>query len=647
MARKSMSSLDVMAWVAQQASQLRGQRLDNIYQDGDLLAIRMRLRYGDFLVAQPGVRLHASARYQPGRELGPLAKAMRDAVRDLRVSEVKQVGFDRLVEITLEDGHRLVFELLPRGVIALVSPDGRLVAASSYFDAKDRRVRRGLQYSYPPLRLESPFALDGAGLASRLRGSQAKDIVRALVMNLGVPGEAAEEAAFRAGLKGNEQPQAVSEADLAKVADALRSIAEESLRGQGYVYVGQDGSPVQATPFRATSAAGLRELSFSTFDEALDLYFSSFTPRRQSPLDAERQRLLKSLEAAKAEAEEYLRQASALEAQANAVASSYYQALEALQCVKEGREGCGAKEVNRRQGYMIVNLSGVDVKLYLYETVDDAIKRLYRQAGELRAKAERASRTQLDIEAKLKQLEEQLELQELREKVSHRRRAWYERYHWLVTSSGVLAVGGRDADQNESLVRKMLGPNDVFLHADIHGAPAVILMAAAAGGFTETDVSEAAVLTAAYSRAWKEGMASVSVYWAYGSQVSKSPPSGEYLTKGSFMVYGKKNYLRPLRLELYLGIALDEEGLPVVVVGPESVVLPQSIAYLRVTPGDMKVEEAAEEIISSLSRAAPEAKVIRALDPSEVATRLPGRASISQARRGQAGGLRRPRGVAD
>lgn len=37
-------------------------------------------------------------------------------------------------------------------------------------------------------------------------------------------------------------------------------------------------------------------------------------------------------------------------------------------------------------------------------------------------------------------------------------------------------------------------------------------------------------------------------------QVSKSAPTGEYLTTGSFMIRGKKNYLPPSQLIMGLGI---------------------------------------------------------------------------------------------
>lgn len=45
-----------------------------------------------------------------------------------------------------------------------------------------------------------------------------------------------------------------------------------------------------------------------------------------------------------------------------------------------------------------------------------------------------------------------------------------------------------------------------------------------------------------------------SAWWVHHDQVSKSAPTGEYLTTGSFMIRGKKNYLPPSQLIMGLGI---------------------------------------------------------------------------------------------
>lgn len=53
------------------------------------------------------------------------------------------------------------------------------------------------------------------------------------------------------------------------------------------------------------------------------------------------------------------------------------------------------------------------------------------------------------------------------------------------------------------------------------------------------------------SIAW-EAKVVTNAYWVLGEQVSKTAPTGEYLTTGSFMIRGKKNFLPPSHLILGL-----------------------------------------------------------------------------------------------
>ena len=48
-------------------------------------------------------------------------------------------------------------------------------------------------------------------------------------------------------------------------------------------------------------------------------------------------------------------------------------------------------------------------------------------------------------------------------------------------------------------------------------------------------------------------------YWVRPDQVSKTAPSGEYLTVGSFMIRGKKNFLPPSTLIMGFGFLFKLE----------------------------------------------------------------------------------------
>lgn len=56
-----------------------------------------------------------------------------------------------------------------------------------------------------------------------------------------------------------------------------------------------------------------------------------------------------------------------------------------------------------------------------------------------------------------------------------------------------------------------------------------------------------------HSIAWDSKIIA-SAWWVHHDQVSKSAPTGEYLTTGSFMIRGKKNYLTQSQLIMGLGI---------------------------------------------------------------------------------------------
>lgn len=61
-----------------------------------------------------------------------------------------------------------------------------------------------------------------------------------------------------------------------------------------------------------------------------------------------------------------------------------------------------------------------------------------------------------------------------------------------------------------------------------------------------------------YSTAW-EAKVVTSAWWVYAHQVSKTAPTGEYLTTGSFIIRGKKNFLPQSNLVMGFGFLFKLE----------------------------------------------------------------------------------------
>lgn len=141
-----------------------------------------------------------------------------------------------------------------------------------------------------------------------------------------------------------------------------------------------------------------------------------------------------------------------------------------------------------------------------------------------------------------------------------RKTLWFEKFIWFISSENYLVIAGRDAQQNELIVKKHLRQGDVYVHADIHGASSCVIKnqnpEEPISPVTLLEVGHAAVC---YSAAW-DAKVVTSAWWVHSNQVSKTAPSGEYLTTGSFMIRGKKNYLPPSHLIMGVGFLfrLDE-----------------------------------------------------------------------------------------
>jgi len=161
---------------------------------------------------------------------------------------------------------------------------------------------------------------------------------------------------------------------------------------------------------------------------------------------------------------------------------------------------------------------------------------------------------------------------------------WFEKFNWCISSEGYLILSGRDAQQNEILFKRYMRPGDIYVHADIGGAascivraksPAMLQAAAAAatgsavalaGGLgagpakqperpiSPLAIQEAGVMAVSRSSAWKGKIGGVAAWWVWASQVSKTAPTGEFLSPGSFMIHGKKNFLPPMALEMGFGV---------------------------------------------------------------------------------------------
>ncbi len=236
------------------------------------------------------------------------------------------------------------------------------------------------------------------------------------------------------------------------------------------------------------------------------------------------------------------------------------------------------------------------------KSAQENAQRYFERSKEAKRKLEGAERAIKRLDGEVQSLEKSKILDKKIRKVVERE--WYEKFYWFFTSGGTLATGGRSAQQNEELASKHLGAGDLFFHANIFGASAVVLKVGKAAG--DEVKEEAAQFAACFSKAWESGQSSVDVFAVGKEQLSKSSRAG-YLGTGSFLMSGEREWFKNVKLEL-LALLLEmkepRESKPQTrfcVVPYLTYSKMQGAKGIRLTPGKTKKSEAAGKLSRLLS----------------------------------------------
>jgi predicted ribosome quality control (RQC) complex YloA/Tae2 family protein len=292
------------------------------------------------------------------------------------------------------------------------------------------------------------------------------------------------------------------------------------------------------------------------------------------------------------------------------------------------------------------------IKINSEEVYFDLNKSIGENANIIYAKGKKAEKK---IKGTIPAIEQtKLKIQEIKEEkdllegeveflIKKPKKKWYEKFHWFISSDGFLIIGGRDATSNEILYKKYLDSNDLVFHTNFPGSPLTIVKNPDKKEFSEEVIQETANFVASYSRAWKESWGVVDVFHVQPEQVSKTPPTGEYLPKGSFMMSGKKQIIKDAKTELAIALEIveleptnrDELRVlyPKIICGPMNAIKShkkENILIINPSKGGLSKGKLAKEIKSYFIKNASDdlKKWIKLLSVDEIVLRLPSGPSV-------------------
>lgn len=615
-----LSSLDVL-YLARELGALDDAYIDRVYEldAGEFL---LRTRHPELgrqnLLIKPGAYacLVPEAPETPQSPTS-FATVLRKHLPGLRIRRVVQHGFDRVLVFELDERGqplRLIVELFGKGNLVLVGADGVVRVAQRTETFRDRVVRRGEAFRFPPSRVD-PLTLSHADFDRTLEAGK-RDVVRFLATDVAMGGDLAEEIVQRAGVA---KERRVNEMD-ATERDALWRAWQQIIGGQPEPGLAAFGAQVraEAIPYRSSKYVGWARTPTPTLSAAIDLARKAAAEAAPEERDEERERLQRQVEAQAAAIAEMEAEAQRWEELGRHVYERYADAEAGLLVARqvldrlewgdlpaEHRRGAlppGIVAVDPEARRMTLRVGDVDWRVDPRQSLERNASQTFDEAKRVRAKTEGARLALADAQRRLAS-----RVQAPKAKAEPPRRApdkrfWFESFRWCYTTDGLLVVGGRDAASNEKLVKKHLAPGDLYFHADFHGAPSCVLKTEGKQP-AEDAIRQAAHFAVCFSRAFAQ-FGSADAYWVRPEQVSKTAPTGEYVAKGAFIVRGQRNYVPQLPMQVAVGrVGLGKDGKPSaspvvhrLMSGPVDAVRAWCKRFALVVRGDAKPAATAKEL---------------------------------------------------
>lgn len=498
------------------------------------------------------------------------AMSLRKYIANGRIAEISQLGFDRIVSISVQKEmiYRVILEMFGKGNVILTD-DEKMLHLLYVETWSHRTLKRGLPYKQPPQTIDiHALTFDGLRDLREQKQNAEKGVVQLLASALNLGGLYSEEICLKTGLDKRSKVNKLTDMELNSIYNTIRELADTAKRPGGYVVI--EKGPVTVLPHKLLTYEGKEHIEFASFNEAVRYYLEHRPEEREkSKTDGQKEHVLrqiaqqeKYIKEFQSEIQELRRKAEAIYIHQTAIENIFQQIRSGT---KERRdeviqELIGSNRIvswNRAKGEVTFDVEGTTLQLKIAKTLHQNVQDYYAKAKKTREKLAGAMRAYENTKNRLSELDRAL-VKGVHEPGKKRveKELWFERHRWLITSGCNLVIGGKDASSNERVVKRYMKDGDRYCHGDVHGAPSVVVKAGPSGIGRET-LEEACAFSLLFSKAWNAGIGSGNAYWVTPDQVSKTPTSGEFVPRGGFIIRGKRNYVN---VEMRAAIGIIDEA---------------------------------------------------------------------------------------
>ena len=540
-------------------------------------------------------------------EPNKLLRRLRSDLLRSKIEKVEQIGTERIAYLTFSNFDNrfiLIVEFFGEGNMLLCNYSKKILALMHSIDVRHRQLRIGLEYKPPPQ--------DGIDIID-LKKEEFKEILststsigKIIGRGLGLPKKYVEEIIRLSSIDRTKPSDEISEDEFESLFDVIRITISNVINGVHDPTIITDAEKSDIFPIRfSDDNTGAREVP--SFNEGLDIIFTERILEKGKSLYGEEAQkriseLQNRLEEQKNAIEIVQKKSKNIADVANLLFSmqsegkSKISEPEVIKALKNQNA-----ELVKEKGVPILKIDDAKVKIELDAPLPSLASILFDES-----KKQKGAITSIEklIEKTEDQLEKTIEKGEIAKGSvgfsDIRKKNWYERYRWFFTSDGLLAVGGRDSSSNSALVRKHMESNDKIFHAEINGSPFFILKDTNED-LMPLSLEETAYATVCFSRAWQASAHGLNSFWVKPDQIKKAAPTGQSMGKGSFMIYGTRNFIKVASLKLAVGIMKEDENF-LLVSGPVEPIKKNCLCYVIIEPGGSPISDVAKKIRAEFNK---------------------------------------------
>lgn len=542
-------------------------------------------------------------------------KKIKTELERSKLIDISVFSGERIVQLIFQslkgNKYSLIVELFGNGNIILCDENLKILTLINPINVRHRILRPGLNYFPPPSpKGKDLFALNFEDFVKLKESNNHEniEIKKWLGRNISISKKFIDFVVSSLNFD-NKKINDITNQELKEIffglVNLIRGVYDGSNHHPCIIFDKNTHSVIDISPLIPPNVSSEDIKKFDTYSEALDEFLNYIIKNNSSIQNSEIDRQIQSLEH---DLQEQEKAKDLVISKSNKLRSFANLLMQEMGGIFDIRNPSFQKIVDEYNAH-ILSIKGKDYLEIVDERIPLDVKNVNvpKISSLLFNVAKEMERGLITIEISHKKLLEQLE--KIRQKKSKKpvseikilaNKEWYEKYRWFFTSDDLLAIGGRDSSSNSVIIRKHLTEHDYVFHAEVHGSPFFILKNANNASSIDAiskSIHEIAQATVSFSRSWKDALSASDAYWVLPSQIKKGAPTGQYLPKGSFIIEGKRNFIKNLEVKLSIGLSFSDER-PLFIVGPYSAIKKRSICLRTILPSGLDVVKASKKIKS-------------------------------------------------